>query len=281
MKALDLFNSGKLPEAVEAAAAVLRSKPLDIDVRFVLAQLLCFQDEFERADRQFETFAAQAPQPVPGIALCRQLVRASKCRQEFFQHGRMPEFFSPPQPSVEELLRAWVHLRAGDTAAAVSLVQKSQEARPVSAGTCNGRPFSDFLDLDDFLAPVLEVLTPTGKYFWVPLSELRSVEFKPAERPMDFLWRPATLNIVNGPTCDACLPAVYRRPGESLSDGLRLGRETDWREIADGVCRGLGQKCFLVGEEDEAMLNIEHLTFTAGAALAGGSARGENSGPHE
>jgi type VI secretion system protein ImpE len=121
---------------------------------------------------------------------------------------------------------------------------------------------SDFLDLDDFLAPVLEVLTPTGKYFWVPLNQLRRVEFRAAERPLDILWRPATLDVIDGPSGDAYVPAIYFNGSDSVSDALKLGRETDWREPIAGVFRGIGQRCFLAGEDDTAIMDIESLKLT-------------------
>jgi type VI secretion system protein ImpE len=262
MKALELFNSGNLTEAINAATATLRSKPMDTATRFLLAQLFCFQEELEKADRQFETFASQAAQPVPGVSLCRQLIRAATCRREFYLKGRMPEFFSPPEPFVEQLLRAWVYFRAGDLSASQDSLQKSQALRPEVACECNGRPVSDFLDLDDFLAPVLEVLTPTGKYFWVPLNQLRRVEFRAAERPLDILWRPATLDVIDGPSGDAYVPAIYFNGSDSVSDALKLGRETDWREPIAGVFRGIGQRCFLAGEDDTAIMDIESLKLT-------------------
>lgn len=263
MKALELFNSGNLTEAISVATATLRSKPMDSATRFLLAQLFCFQEEFEKADRQFETFASQAAQPVPGVALCRQLIRAATSRREFFLKGRMPEFFSPPQPFVEQLLRAWVHFRAGDFSLSLSCLQQCQTLRPEVPGECNGRPIEDIADLDDFLSPVLEVLTPTGKYFWVPLNQLRRVEFRAAERPLDLLWRPATLDVIDGPSGDAYVPAIYCGFGESVSDSRRLGRETDWQEILEGVFRGVGQKCLLAGDDDVAVMDIESLKFTA------------------
>lgn len=262
--ALDLFNDGRLTEAVEAASAVIRSRPTDTSARFILAQLLCFQDEYERADRQFETFATQASQPVPGVSLCRQLIRAAKCRQEFFTSGRLPEFFTSPEPEIEHLLRAWVELRAGDVEASVEQLRLSQQAGSPCPGQHGERSFSAFLELDDYLAPVIEVLTPTGKYFWVPISQIRRMAFRPAEKPLDLLWRPATLDVIHGPSGDAYVPVVYCRPAEVLTDGFRVGRETDWIEVAEGVCRGIGQRCYLVDEECLGIMELDSVEFAHG-----------------
>jgi type VI secretion system protein ImpE len=261
MQSLDYFNAGKLTEAIAAASSTLRSKPLETASRFLLAQLMCFQDDFEKADRQFEVFASQAPTPVPGVALCRQLVRAAKSRQEFFLHGRMPEFFSAPPVCIQELMRAWVHLRVGDPASAKECLQKSQETRPSCPGECNGVSMTDFLDLDDFLAPVIEVLTPTGKYFWISISDVRRISFKEVERPLDLIWRPATLDIVDGPSGDAYIPAVYWDANQQKTDAQRMGRETEWHEVVSEVFRGTGQKCFLVGDEDLPIMEISTISI--------------------
>ena len=51
------------------------------------------------------------------------------------------------------------------------------------AGTCDGRPFEDSRDLDDLTSCVLEVLTSDGSYYWVPIADVESIEFRPPARP--------------------------------------------------------------------------------------------------
>jgi type VI secretion system protein ImpE len=44
---------------------------------------------------------------------------------------------------------------------------------------------------------------------------------------------------------------------------LRLGRETDWQQADGGPVRGVGQRVFLVGEDDTAIMELGKLRFGA------------------
>ena len=46
------------------------------------------------------------------------------------------------------------------------------------------------------------------------------------------------------------LPALYVSDGADLDDAIRLGRTTDWRETQGGPVRGVGQRIFLIGDDD-------------------------------
>ena len=42
---------------------------------------------------------------------------------------------------------------------------------------------------------------------------------------------------------------------------MRLGRMTDWRGGEGGPVRGVGQRMFVVGEEDRSIMELKELTF--------------------
>jgi type VI secretion system protein ImpE len=46
-----------------------------------------------------------------------------------------------------------------------------------------------------------------------------------------------------------------------MTDALRLGRETDWRQSDVGPVCGVGQRLFLVGEDAVAMMDFGNLRF--------------------
>ena len=50
-------------------------------------------------------------------------------------------------------------------------------------------------------------------------------------------------------------------PTIPLTDALRLGRETDWREAEGGPVRGVGQRMFLVGEDAVPMMELGNFRF--------------------
>lgn len=259
--ARELFREGRLKEAVAAQAAEVKSHPVDTARRGFLCELLCFSGELERVDTHLDSMGKQDPQAMPGIALFRQLVRAEQARREFFSQGRVPEFLGEPTPSARLALEASVHLREGDAAAAADLLRRAEEERPRATGSSGEKPFEDFRDLDDVTAGVFEVLTSNGKYYWVPVESVSYLEFRPAVRPRDILWRRARMVVRDGPDGEVFLPSIYPPGKEPLEDAARLGRVTEWTGGEGEPVRGVGLRTFLVGEGAVPILDLGTLEF--------------------
>ena len=255
-----LYQAGRLADAIAAASAELRSRPTDADRRVFLAELLCFSGNLERADLQLDTAGTQRPEVALGIALFRQLARADQARRQLFTDGRVPEFLDTPVPEHLRLhLEAVVLLREGKVAEAAETLARAEALRPPLAGAHDGVPFADLRDLDDVTGGLFEVLTSTGKYYWVPAERVELIEFHPPERPRDLLWRRARMVVRGGPDGEVFLPAVYAGTEAADDDALKLGRATDWSE--EPPVRGRGQRCFLVGEECVPILQLGTLQF--------------------
>src|SRR5262245_16784410 len=77
----ELFQAGKLTEAVQVALDAVKKNPTDTDRRGQLIELLCFSGDIERADKQLETIGQQDPRAQMGVSMLRQLVRAENARQ--------------------------------------------------------------------------------------------------------------------------------------------------------------------------------------------------------
>ncbi len=115
-------------------------------------------------------------------------------------------------------------------------------------------------DLDDRTAGFFEVLTSTGKYFWIPTEQVASIEFRPPKRPRDLLWRRAHMIVRDGPDGEVFLPTIYAG-AEDAPDSVRLGRSTDWREGDEGLVEGVGLRMFLIGDEGRTIMDIGTLDF--------------------
>jgi type VI secretion system protein ImpE len=261
MTPAELYQAGQLSEAIDAALQSVKSKPTDVTARFFLSELLCFAGEFERADRQLETIMQQTTEAAVRISLFRQLLRGEIARQQFFREGRLPEFLVEPTPALRLHLEASIALRENKPQEAADLLAAAEDQRPSIAGTFDGTPFDDCRDLDDLTAPLLEVLTSTGKYYWVPLENVESIEFSPPERAMDLVWRTAQVNVAGGPEGGVYVPVLYPGTGEAGDSQLQLGRGTDWRGGDGSPVRGIGQKMFLFGEEAKPLMQLRHLQF--------------------
>jgi type VI secretion system protein ImpE len=268
--AKQLFQDGALAAAIEAQLALVRQRPTDAAARALLIDLLCFMGDFERADKQLDLLVAQNVDLTVAAALSRQLARAGIARREVFEKGRAPELLSGATGFVPEALRGLLELRDGRTAQAGEAFAAAEAARVPRGGTCNGVRFDDLRDADDTCAGVLEVLTSTGKYYWVPLSEVASIEFRPPTLARDLLWRRALLDVRTGPDGEVFIPAIYPTPipDGPDADSLRLGRETKWLETPGAPVRGLGLRLFLVGEEAQSIHELQTVTFDPPAEQA-------------
>ena len=255
---MDLYRAGELDEAVRQCLDLVKSHPADTGLRFQLAELSCIAGDLERADRQLDTVSNQDPQASVGAALLRQLVRAELARRECFWQGRVPELIGAPSAVLESRLRALALLRAGEPQQAATVIADADATSTGVSLSVNEKPVTQLRDLDDLIAPILEVHTTTGKYFWIDWTQILGLEVHPPKRPFDLLWRQATLSIESGPDGEVYLPAIYVEPAEdSPADAsLRLGRSTDWVDVCAGIVRGRGQKMLLVGDQDLPFMEL-------------------------
>jgi len=259
MNSKELYQVGDLTAAVTAALDEVKKHPADTGRRGFLCEMLCFTGDMERVDKQLDALGHQDPQTMVGVALFRQLVRGEIARQQFFGAGALPEFLDLPTPLLKQHLEASILLREGKPAEAVELLAQAEAARPHVSGTCNDEPFDDLRDCDDLTAPFFEVLTSTGKYYWVPIESVELLEFRRPERPRDLCWRRARMVVRGGPDGEVYLPTIYAGTASQKEDNLRLGRGTDWLAEDGKPVQGLGLRTFLVGDQDRTILELETL----------------------
>ncbi len=259
MTAIDAFNQGHLDEAIEIATSQVKNNPNDANVRNMLCELLCFQGQYERADKLIETLALQQPDSAVPVSLFRQLIRGELARQECYQQGRAPELLNQPDKLVQRQLAAWLSRREGDMSRAAELLNEIEEQRPQLTGVCNGNPFDDFRDLDDFTSFFFETLTSTGKYYWIPFDTIESVTIHRPARPRDMLWLRAHMIVRNGPDGEVFLPTLYLGSSDHVQSELRLGHATDWQGGDHEPAQGAGRRIIWTGDSDLSILEIEEI----------------------
>lgn len=260
-----LFREGNLGDALTAATAAVRKTPTDIGARILMAELLTFSGNIERADVVLDACTDLDPTAAVVVAEFRQLLRGETARRQLLSDGRVPEFLGEPNAAQRLALAAIVALRNGDAPEAARLAGQAEEARVHPAGTHKGTPFDDMRDADDLLGCCLEVITTTGKYFWIPPERVLLLEFHPPKRPRDLFWRRATMQVAEGPDGEVYLPVIYppiAAAAAETTDALRLGRATDWHQAGDGgPTRGIGAATILVGEDAHTWLEMDRLDF--------------------
>jgi type VI secretion system protein ImpE len=185
-----------------------------------------------------------------------------------FRSGQSPEGLDDADEALRLHLQAAVATCSGHADEAADLLRQAEAKRTHVQGECDGEPFADLRDLDDVTAPCLEVLTSTGKYYWLGWERIQRLQFKPPKYLRDVLWRQAEMALHAGPEALVFVPVLYPETQASLDPEVRLGRKTAWIEAANGVTRGVGQRTLLVGERDMPLLSIGTLSFAARANVS-------------
>ena len=234
MEAHQLLKAGRLTEAIDALQRHLANEPGDYHSQTFLYELICFTGNFNRAKEQLESLVRDDdPQSEIGIARYRDVLRAERTRQKCFAEGKNP------RPSVDG-------------------------GRTGFTGTLNGREFVTFSDVDPRIGENLEIFA-SGKYLWIPLSDMSGLRLPAPRRLRDLLWLPAELTMVPSIGLDLLqetwvpmmAPLTWQHPDEEV----KLGRFSEWKEDQTGQVRPYGVKTYLVDGIEVPLAEIRELTI--------------------
>jgi type VI secretion system protein ImpE len=225
-----LFQAGKLDEAVAALSAELRDNPTDAKRRTFLFELLCFQGQYDRAEKHLQVLASGGPEAQMGATLYLSALHAERIRQQLFETQEYP-------PVAEDAVGR--------------------------KGTLNGQAFESFEDSDPRIGPRLELFA-AGAYLWIPLEHIESIEVEKPTRLRDLLWIPAMVrtgaSFRETELGEVLLPVLAPFSYRDSDDMVRLGRATGWDEV-NGVNVPFGQRLFCVDGEDIPILEIRKVEF--------------------
>jgi type VI secretion system protein ImpE len=229
-KPKELFDAGRVTEAISALGAWLRDHPADVSQRTFLFELLCFSGQYDRAEKQLSVLSQGTPEAQLGAMMYYAALHADRERNELFRTQAFP----------------------------------SSEAPDQLTGTINGKPFSSSRDADPDIGGRLEVYA-AGAYMWIPFRHLASLQLSAPRRLRDTLWAPAAVTTgdsFNGTELgEVLIPALYPFSWRDPDEGVWLGRETVWNEDEEGHQYPSGQKVFLVDGEEFPLLELRSLEF--------------------
>jgi type VI secretion system protein ImpE len=232
MNARQLFQAGKLNEAIKALSSELRDNPADAQRRTFLFELLCFAGNYDRAEKQLDVLSQAGPDAAMGALLYRSALHAERTRQRMFKESSFP----------------------------------SGAASSELSGALNGKPFTALEDADPRIGARLELFA-AGQYMWIPFEHVASVRVEAPKRLRDLLWIPAIVRTTAGfkglELGEVLIPALSPLSWEDPDDDVRLGRATEWREMTDGAYIPVGQKLILADGEDTPFLEIRELDVNA------------------
>jgi len=240
MLAEQSLREGRVTEALAELQDLVRKTPDNAEYRVFLFQLLCVLGEWERARNQLKVLGELEAGSLPLVHVYGTAITCELLRRDVFAGARTPLLLGEPLPWVALLIQALSESAHGRTAEAGALRAEALEKATAVAGEIDGHDFD-------------------CRYYWVPFERIRSIRLEAPSDLRDVVWMPAKLGLANGGEASALIPARY--PG-SEADGdsmIRLGRKTEWDEVAPDTFHGRGQRMFATAGGEYALLSVRHI----------------------
>ncbi len=261
MNSAELYQAGRLEEALVALQSEIRNRPEDPKLRIFLFQLDCLLGRYDKALTQLQVVASLTAETMMLAQIFRPVIASEVFRQEVFAGKRQPLVFGEPTEWVGLLVQAMQLIAQGELSAAAKLRNQAFEAAPASAGQVNQEPFEWIADADSRLGPVLEAIIE-GSYYWVPFFRIQKIEMEKPSDVRDLVWMPAQFTWTNGGSTPGHIPARYPGTAEVPDDRLRLGRKTDWRQQPGETYLGLGQRVLATDANEYPLLECRTIELT-------------------
>jgi type VI secretion system protein ImpE len=234
-KAKELFQAGRVSDAIAALGVWLRDNPTDVPQRTFLFELLCFSGQYDRAEKQLSVLSQGSKEAQLGATVYYAALHAERDRNELFRAQSFPK----------------------------------TEATDQLSGKLNGKPFKTFRDADPDIGARLEVYA-AGAYLWIAFHHIASMAVDPPKHLRDTIW--PTAIVQTGPSFkgtelgQVIVPAIYPFSWKDSDESVWLGRSTVWGADEEGREYPIGQKIFLVDGEEVPLLEVRSLEFDAAEA---------------
>lgn len=260
MLAEQLIRDGNLQGALNDLQDHIRNKPENVKYRIFLFQLLSILGQWDRALNQLDVVSNLDKSTWPMVNTYKAAILCEKARTEIFAGKSRPMIFGEPTQWMAWLLESFRLMGESKFKEALVLRDQAFEQAPESSGIIDERPFSWIADADSRLGPVLEIIL-NGQYYWTPVSQIRKIAITPANDLRDLIWTPAEFTWINGGQAFGLIPTRYSGSEATQDSALQLARKTEWKEIAEGIHQGFGQKMLTTDQEDYPLLDIRQLVI--------------------
>jgi type VI secretion system protein ImpE len=239
--------------------------------RWMLFQLLCVLECWDRAVQQLQVCAQLSPE-LDTVALAyRDLIREERRRARVLTGCERPGFVFDTPSWVDGLLDALRFAAAGELDEADIARQRALDEAPLVPVRNSERQLDWIADSDSRLGPVCELIT-AGCYRWLPFSDIAAWHIERPNTLLDLIWAPCVLTLVDGSAVRGFMPARYPSVANAAgdrdeSDALPLGRKTIWQEVGRTGVIAEGQKTWVTSAGDFSLFELPTCDF--GQRMAG------------
>lgn len=251
MTPLELFQDGRLRNAIAAQREVVIQRPDDATERLQLAHFLLFQGGIAEARDLLEGMNRDRSDLGEYLRTYQKLIDAELKRQRQTQ----PAFLIAPPEHVSYRVEACESLMECAFDRATEKLDEAEACRTPIAGHVDGREFDDARDTDELFGSTLEVLLD-DQYVWFPFEQIRRLKIGAIETLRDRYFVPAMLTATTGEEWAVHLPALYIDSHSSEDEDIAVGQATDWIAEPDGPTRGIGLRVLVFGEEELTLFDF-------------------------
>lgn len=257
-----LADGQSLEEELARVVAEVKRQPGKAGLRVYLFQLLCVLGNWQRALQQLQVSAQLDAAALPMAQTYREAIRCESMRAEVFAGKRAPHFLGQPPAWGGLLVESLRLLADGKADAADGLRAEAFDLAEETACHIDGEARAWVADADSRLGPMCEIIV-NGLYYWLPYSQIRSLNVDAPEDLRDCVWAPCQLVLANGGEHVALMPARYPGSEAAPDDRIKLGRLTEWRAIGADAWAGLGQRMLISDAGDHPLFTIGKIAVAA------------------
>jgi type VI secretion system protein ImpE len=260
MTAEELLQQGDLKAALQQLQNQVKTQPAKAEYRVFLFQLLSVSGQWDRALTQLNVAGELDAATLAMVAMYRQVIACECFREEVFLGQKDPVVFGKPEEWIALLLQALKLTAQGQALKSQELRSKAFELAPSVSGSIDGTDFEWLADSDSRLGPIIEAMVD-GRYLWIPLQRIATVNIEKPVDLRDVVWLPAHFTWVNGGESYGIIPTRYPVSYKTDDPLLALARKTIWEDCGDDLFLGLGQKILTTETADYPLMDVRKICF--------------------
>ena len=258
-----LLQDQSLEQALAHIENLIRQNPSNVAHRMALFQILLITGAWERALKQLQTCVKLQPDLAAIATTYGDLIRAEHQRENVFLGKSQAHFYSDPPIWLSEMAQALQHQNQNEYELADQCRSEALSKAPDTPCTLHHAEETTTLpwitDMDTRIGPVMEVMLH-GRYFWIPLSDIKSIQFAPLTDLRDLVWIMAEIEFKNAEPIHAFIPTRY--PFTHLSEqSNQLVKTTQWQHISNTCFAGLGQRSWMSEQTEHPILQCKRIDF--------------------
>lgn len=252
----------------------VRQAPADPQKRVFLFQLFSVLGEWDKSLTQLNVARDLNAENQSMAETYQEVLRCEGLREAVFAGTRSPLILGEPPEWIAKLLQALQHFAQSDYQAFLDLQAAAFDLAAPSAGKLylnvtnepttadpeEGLAFEWIADADMRIGPVLEAIV-NGRYYWIPIENIQSVELEAPVDLRDLVWTPATFRWKNQGEAVGFVPTRYPGSSQVADDEIKLARSTQWETPAEDLYVGRGLRILATDVEEFPLTRIRRIVF--------------------